>query len=29
LMAPPVFWGLHWIGRVTGYDYLPEGESYE
>jgi hypothetical protein len=29
LMAPPVFWGLHWIGRVTGYAYLPEGNSYE
>ena len=29
LMAPLVFWGLHWIGRVTGYDYLPEGDSYE
>jgi hypothetical protein len=29
LMAPLVFWGLHWVGRVTGYAYLPEGDSYE
>jgi hypothetical protein len=29
LMAPPVFWGLHWIGRVTGYSYLPERYDYE
>ena len=29
LMAPPVFWALHWIGRVTGYTYLPERYDYE
>ena len=29
LMAPLVFWLLHWIGRVTGYSYLPEEESFE
>jgi len=29
LMAPPVFWGLHWIGRMTGYSYLPERYDYE
>ena len=29
LMAPPVFWGLHWIGRVTGYAYLSERDNYE
>jgi hypothetical protein len=29
LMAPLVFWLLHWIGRATAYSYLPEEESYE
>ena len=29
LMAPLVFWGLHWIGRATAYPYLPEGERFE
>jgi len=29
LMAPLVFWGLQWIGRVTRYPYLPEEERFE
>jgi hypothetical protein len=29
LMAPLVFWGFQWIGRVTAYPYLPEGERFE
>ncbi|MEP6708661.1 MAG: hypothetical protein ABJB32_00850 [Verrucomicrobiota bacterium] len=27
LMAPLIFWMLHWVGRLTGYPYLPERES--
>ena len=26
IMAPLVFWLLHWIGRMTRYSYLPERE---
>jgi hypothetical protein len=29
LMAPLVFWFLHWIGRVTGDSYLTERGSFE
>ena len=29
LMAPVVFWGLHWLGRATAYPYLPEGDRFE
>jgi hypothetical protein len=29
LMAPLVFWLLHWIGRMSAYSYLPEEESFE
>ena len=28
LMAPVVFWFLQWMGRVTGYPYLPERERF-
>ena len=27
LMAPLIFWMLHWVGRLTAYSYLPERES--
>src|SRR5438552_500396 len=27
LMAPLIFWMLHWVGRLTAYPYLAEGES--
>ena len=29
LMAPLIFWLLHYLGRVTGNPYLPEPERYE
>ena len=29
LMAPVVFWALHWLGRATAYPYLPEGDRFE
>jgi hypothetical protein len=29
LMAPVVFWTLHWIGRITRYPYLPQGDHFE
>lgn len=28
LIAPLVFWSLHWLGRATGSPYLPEREDY-
>jgi hypothetical protein len=27
LMAPLIFWMLHWVGRLTAYPYLAERES--
>src|ERR1035438_6151872 len=29
LMAPLIFWILHWIARITRYPYLPEGGRIE
>ena len=29
LMAPIVFWFLQWVGRVSGYSYLPERGHFE
>ena len=29
LVAPIVFWSLQWIGRMTGYQYAPEGRRFE
>src|SRR5205809_4975566 len=29
LMAPIIFWFLQWLGRITAYPYLPEGNSFE
>jgi hypothetical protein len=29
LMAPIIFWFLQWVGRITGYNYLPEGDRFE
>jgi hypothetical protein len=29
LMAPLLFWILHWLGRVTGAPYLPEEPDYQ
>jgi hypothetical protein len=29
LMAPVVFWTLHWIARITRYPYLPQGDQFE
>jgi hypothetical protein len=29
LMAPLVFWTLHWIARITRYPYLPNGGRAE
>src|ERR1041385_6230538 len=29
LMAPIIFWFLQWLGRITAYPYLPEGNRFE
>src|SRR6266487_4238441 len=29
LMAPIIFWLLQWMGRITAYPYLPEGNRFE
>jgi hypothetical protein len=29
LMAPVVFWFLHWLSRVTGYSYVSERSAFE
>jgi hypothetical protein len=29
LVAPIVFWSLQWIGRMTAYQYGPEGRRFE
>src|ERR1700756_3863125 len=29
LMAPLVFWILHWIARITRYPYMPDGGEIE
>jgi hypothetical protein len=29
LMAPVVFWLLHWLSRVTAFPYLPERSRFE
>ncbi len=29
LMAPIIFWLLQWMGRMTAYPYLPEGNRFE
>jgi len=29
LMAPLVFWSLHWIAGLTNSPYLPEGEGFD
>jgi hypothetical protein len=29
LMAPLVFWLLHWLSRVTAFPYLPERSQFE
>ena len=28
LIAPLLFWSLHWLGRATGNSYLPQEEAY-
>ncbi len=28
LVAPLLFWSLHWLGRATGNPYLPQQEEY-
>jgi hypothetical protein len=28
LIAPLLFWSLHWLGRATGNPYLPQEEAY-
>jgi hypothetical protein len=28
-MAPILFWLLQWMGRMTGYSYLPERSQFE
>jgi len=29
IMAPLVFWALHWLARATAYPYLRGEDSYE
>ncbi len=29
LMAPLIFWSLHWVARVTGYDPIAQGRTAE
>ena len=29
IMAPLVFWALHWLARATAYPYLPDPAGYE
>lgn len=29
LMAPLLFWSLHWLGRATGNPYLDDREAYQ
>ncbi|HEY1583526.1 MAG TPA: hypothetical protein VGF73_10555 [Chthoniobacterales bacterium] len=29
LMAPLIFWSLHWLSRLTGSPYLPEEERFD
>ena len=29
LMAPLVFWSLHWVGRLVNNPYLEESETFD